>query len=304
MNKQELIHLTRVKSAVALGAGLLVFLLTTISIIGSLLDPGTEMFPEEGLQMFRYFTILSNSFACIASAAMIPFAVEGLRKKRYAPPRWAFCLEYNAVICVSITLLICAVIGTPTIGTVIFERWGFFLHLLCPLANILLFFLNESSIILKRKDGVFGVLLFLAYTTVYLIMVFAVSEGGWRDMYQVGSLAGPNLLVAIPLAIAIGIAVAWLLAASHNRLVKRAESQLRHSIVVSNKDDPVALRIEAYSLGEYMGRRAGGGELAVPMDILRVLDEYSDQVSLAQLTAAYVTGALHALTDEGRSARG
>ena len=46
------------------------------------------------IELFRYFTIDMNLFGAVGAGMIVPYAVEGIRKKRFSCPRWTAKLYY------------------------------------------------------------------------------------------------------------------------------------------------------------------------------------------------------------------
>ena len=152
MNKQYLISLQKKNSIIALAACLVSLACALYSIFG-----GVASYVGNGLNMsnlFQYFTTLSGSYCAIVSCLIIPFAVDGIRRKRFICPRWLSLLHYSSVICTSLvfTFTLCFISWyDPGLA---FGRYNFFLHLVCPLLILLAFLMTESYHLLSRADEV------------------------------------------------------------------------------------------------------------------------------------------------------
>ena len=106
--KQYLISPEKSRSVAALVAGALVFAGTLLCVFWAI-DLYRSM-------MLQYFTLLSNLLSAIGAAFMIPYAVEGIRKKRFTLPRWVVLFQFSGAVCVSITMVAALGIILPVQG--------------------------------------------------------------------------------------------------------------------------------------------------------------------------------------------
>ena len=60
---------------------------------------------ESPLGLMQYFTTNSNILAAVSALMILPFAIEGIRKKRFSCPRWAAMLHYAGTICTTLTMI-------------------------------------------------------------------------------------------------------------------------------------------------------------------------------------------------------
>ena len=89
VQKKYLIELEEKRSLMALTAGILVFFIVLSAVLVKALEyNGTQVFP------LHYFTVLSNLLTSISSLMMVPYAAEGIRKKRFVLPRWIVLFQY------------------------------------------------------------------------------------------------------------------------------------------------------------------------------------------------------------------
>ena len=89
--------------------------------------------------------------------------------------------------------------------------------------------------------------------------------------------------------------VAAVLRRIYNR--RAVQSWRRIARMWSEDLEPTELLIEAFGLGRYIGAACDGGELAIPLDIFKVMAQRYD-VSLEKLIKAYVKGALDAAEEK------
>lgn len=288
--KKYLIALEETHSIVALAAGILIFALALSSIF-VVIDTHNSAYEHP----LHYFTVWSNILSAVASAFMVPYAVEGIKKKRFVLPRWVVLLQYAGANCVAITLVSALTIILPTQGAMAVSGTNFWLHLITPALTIVLFQCVETGIRFKRPESLLTLIPYWVYMVVYLIEVVAIGKdnGGWSDFYK--AQAFWPMWISVLLMLTIGIVVSSVLFAVHNRQAKRNWKYIENW---SKNLDPTQLLIEAFGLGRYMGEKRTDGELAIPLDIFQVISgKYG--VPVEKLTKAYIKGALDAIGERG-----
>ena len=283
--KQYLISLGKKRSVVALVAGIVVFSCTMTSVFWAI--------DAHSAGMLQYFTLLSNLLSAVGAAFMIPFAAEGLRKKRFVLPRWIVLFQFAGAVCVTITMVTALGLILPIQGASrAFREYNFFLHVVTPLATVVLFQCVESGVSLGKRDMLLAMTPYFAYMLVYLVMVALL--GSWEDIYGVTVYlpAWASFLVML----ALGLAVAAALRLLQNRRARQSRARL--SRLWEEDLSPVELKIEAFGLGRYMGQQCSG-ELAVPLDIFEMMAERYG-VRAEELTRAFVRGASDSLRERNR----
>ena len=285
--KKYLIALEETRSIVALAAGILIFAFALASIFAM-----AETYKGNFEHPLKYFTVWSNILSAVASALMIPYAVQGIRKKRFILPRWIVLFQYAGATSLAITFVAAITIILPTQGTVAVSGNSFWLHIITPALTIILFQCVETGIKFKRAEAWLSLIPFWVYMTVYFFMVVVLGEknGGWADFYMTQAFL-PAWITA-PLMLALGFAVSAVLFILHNKQAARSRKYVEK--MWSEDLEPVQLLIEAFGLGRYMGEKYTDGELAVPLDIFEVISKQYG-VPLDKLTKAYVKGALDAI---------
>ena len=282
--KKYLIALEETRSIVALAAGILVFVCTLLCVFWAIdaFDAG----------MLKYFTLLSNLLSAIAAAFMIPYAAEGIRKKRFVLPRWVVQFQFAGAICVTITMATALGLILPIQGAAqAFKQFNFWLHVVTPVATVVLFQCVESGVSLTKREMLLALVPYWVYMLVYLVMVILL--GRWKDIYGV-TVYLPTW-VSFLVMLALGLTVAAVLRRIYNR--RAVQSWRRIARMWSEDLEPTELLIEAFGLGRYIGAACDGGELAIPLDIFKVMAQRYD-VSLEKLIKAYVKGALDAAEEK------
>ena len=291
--KEYLIAINNRKSKRALAAALVVSVGTYIAVVYSIFEN------LSGESTFHYFTTLSNLLSAAGAMFMLPYAVEGIRKKRFTMPRWISLFQYAGAVSVFITMFCASTIISFTLGPAFaFGGTRFWLHLIMPVLAISLFLAVESGHTLTKKDTILAQIPFWIYSLLYMIMVLGVGtdRGGWADIYRTTGIL-PVWMVAL-LLFAIGYGAAVILRIIHNRIVDRG---LRALIARWNDGtSPVELKIEAYGLGRYMAGHLDQTEIVIPVDLFLLMMKKSD-VTLDELSKAFTKGVLNGLEEsQGR----
>ena len=287
--KEYIVALNNKRSIRALIAAIIVSLSTFICVVISVISLG------EKESAFHYFTNLSNLLSATGALLMLPYAVEGIRKKRFTMPRWVSLFQYAGAVSVFITMTCaCTIIYAAKGAAFAFGKHQLWLHLIIPILAIVLFLAVETGQYLTKKDSFIAQIPFWIYTLVYFVMVVLVGKdkGGWGDIYETNRF--PRILVFIAL-FSIGYAVAIFLRFIHNKIVDRGLRQL--TARWEEDADPVELRIEAYGLGRYMASRLDKSEIIIPMDLFQRMSEKCG-VPIDDLTTAYTKGVLHGLQEK------
>ncbi|MBQ7173355.1 MAG: hypothetical protein IJR88_04490 [Clostridia bacterium] len=287
--KKYLIALEETRSIIALAAGILVCCCAFVSIFLM-----AKKYNGTGMHPLQYFTVWSNLLSAVAASFMIPYAVEGIRKKRFALPNWIVLLQYSGAICVATTMVAALALIWPTQGIRAMTGTNFWLHIVSPALTIVLFQCVETGVSFSRKSAPLALIPYWVYMIVYFVMVYLVGteRGGWSDFYKTRAFLPP--WVSALLMLAIGFAISFSLRFLHNKLATRYWKRIAK--IWSRDLEPTQLLIEAFGLGRSIGSRTYGTELVIPLDILKIMSERYD-ISMDRLTKAYLKGALDAIEE-------
>ena len=295
LSRQYMISLHRSRSITALIACISTFALCLFAVAGGLIEDPSELTPERGNQLFKLFTVCSNFFSAIGAALMIPFAVEGVRKKRFSYPKWLQLFQYSGAICTTLTMLFAIFLIFPTKGPLVaFGRMNFWLHIVCPIMTLILLFSVETDLHLSVNDALLCLAPFYAYAAVYIINVVLVGEanGGWRDIYMLTVFLPPTLTA--PMMFMLGLGVALSIRTIYNMISDSRTKQMRS--FWSDDLSPIEIKIEVYGLGRYTGMHDDFTNITVPFDIFYEFAERYD-VSVYELANAYNKGVLSGLAE-------
>ncbi len=284
-----LIALEETRSKVALAAGILVFICTLAAVI--ILAGDSSGLDEHPL---HYFTVLSNLLSATGAAFMIPFAVEGIRKKRFFLPGWIVRFQYAGATCVAITMVAALLIILPTQGIQAVTGMNFWLHIVTPICTVVLFQCVETGIAFTRRDMVPALIPYWVYTAVYYVMVYLIGEenGGWADIYMTKDYM--PVWAVLLLILVLGFVVAGVLRRVQNR--RAVQSRERIARAWSRDLEPAELLVEAFGLGRFIGSKCPVGEVTIPLDVFEMMAERYD-ISVEALTKAYVKGALDSIEE-------
>ncbi len=267
--REYLIDLHLWRSAAALVACIITLLCTSFAIGACLVNYTRQGWAIPDL--FRYFTTLSNLLTALAAAFLIPYAVTGIRRKRFAYPKWLSILHCTGTICTTLTMLVALCFILPFDRDSALGGSNLYLHVICPAAVLISFMTVESGYQYSRRDGLLCLLPFLAYSLVYLIMVVVVGKerGGWEDLYRLVTFV--PFYVSLPLTLLLGYGVDLAVRTLSNRLTRRRQQRLLGSWQTDL--EPVELKIELFGLGRFYGLHGEPNDLSIPYDILEALSE-------------------------------
>ena len=294
-SRQYMISLQRSRSMTGLFACLMTFALCMFAVAGGLIENPSDLTPERGDQLFKLFTVNSNFFSAIGAAVMIPYAVEGFRKKRFSYPKWVQLLQYSGAICTTLTMLFAIFLIFPALGAKIaFGRMNFWLHAVCPIMTLILLFSVETDLELSVNDALLCLTPFFAYAAVYIVKVVLIGEenGGWRDIYRLTKFIPPAL--SAPMMFMLGFGVAQGIRILYNRVSRTRQKQMQH--LWAEDLSPVEIKIEVYGLGRYTGMHDEINNITVPFDIFYDFAKRYD-VTPEELARAFNKGVIDGLKE-------
>ena len=221
--------------------------------------------------IFRYFTTLSNMLTALAAAFIIPYAVNGIRKKRFVYPKWLAMFHYMGTIGTTITFLFVMIFILPLNQEFAVGGANLFLHVICPLAVLVSFFLVESGYRYTIKETFICLIPFFIYVILYLVMVVFLGKanGGWEDMYYLVTYVPPY--VTLPIVLAFAWLVAFAIRKIYNTLSERRQRRILSDW--NGSMEPVEIKIEVFGLGRYNGIHGEANDLSIPYDILKLISE-------------------------------
>ncbi|MBO5551016.1 MAG: hypothetical protein J5966_03570 [Lachnospiraceae bacterium] len=291
MKRRYIIGLYKIRSIIALIACLSALLFSINGIlIGLILYTRNGETPSE---LFRYFTVDTNLITALSAGMLAPFAVEGIRKKRFSCPRWTARLYYIGTSCISLIMLFAVFVISWTDPVMAFGGANFYLHIICPIMVMLSFFFIESNYMYTVKDALICLIPFAVYSFVYFIEVVIIGEakGGWPDYYSLTTNA-PVAVSAAAMFI-FAFVVALLIGRISNRLSKSRLDKLEKGLW-DDEVSPAEIKIELFGLGRYMGRHEDSCNAALPLDIIELIaNKYG--LSKEELIRPYLKGLMDSI---------
>lgn len=286
-------NLFKRRSIIALCAGLLTIMLSFYGIIAGV-NKTVAVMGKNAFTSFYFFTMISNTLAALSATFTVPYAVEGIRKKRFTLPGWISVMHYSATVSVTIVMLFTVFVMSWISPEDAFGDFNIVLHVFCPILILVSFFQTENEHIYSVKDQLLGVAPFFIYAIVYYIEAILIGEGngGWQDIYGVKGFPRYRLSSALLLLSAVGIS--YLIRMLSNRL-----TNIRNKKMFSfwrEDADPIEVRIEAYGLGVMIGLHGEKNNIQVPYDILEYLAE-KYQLNVDNLTKPFMTGVLNGIKE-------
>ncbi len=298
INKKSRDYLTnffRRRSIIALCCGICVLILSFYGMIAGVIRTITVK-GRDGFSAFLYFTRLSNLLAMVSVSFLIPYAVEGIKKRRFVLPKWVAILHYLSATSIAIMMaFVFAFLSWTSPDNAFGGIQNIFLHIVCPILILISYFQIENQYQFSLKDCLIGCIPFYLYLVVYIIEVLFIGEanGGWRDLYHVQEYVSP--VIIIPLLLLFGFVISCLVAWSSNYFVKKHKEKM---FLCWNKDvDPTEAKIEAYGLGSMMSKIKDENNIVIPLDILGYLSEKA-HLNTDDLIKSYMAGFLNEKKDK------
>lgn len=286
MNKKEtkrihLINLFKWRSWVTFIACLVTLILTAGSVIYAIKNDPLDFVRTQ----FEWFTVDSNLFMALAAMMIIPFAIEGIQRKRMTYPKWAQRIHYAGAINLTMTLVFVLCFISWYDPVLAFGEENLVLHIICPLIVLISFFMVESTNVLTRMDNLRSLVPFLIYGFLYYINVVVL--GRWDDHYMLNTFL--PFYISGPLVALLAYIIGFVIRIIHNRLLRYRENTLKK---IWDQDlDPVSIKIEIYSLGTRGGLYEEKESLTVPYDILEQVSKRFN-IRLEELSLAYNKGVI------------
>ncbi len=283
--REYLTVLLRRRSVIALCCVILTMTLAFYGIIEGV-NQMNVVVHVNGFMSFIYFTMVSNAFAALSAAFVFPFAVEGVRKRRFIMPKWVALLHYMATVSIAVTMVFVLAFISWVSPADAFGGANFITHVVCPPLILLSFFQMESGHLFSWRDRLLGILPCFLYMIVYYIEVALIGEanGGWPDIYRVCEYTSPALAIPAFLLLAFGVSDA--VAFFSNRLTKK---RIKEMFLFWKEDlNPIEVKIEAFGMGR-MAAHDEASKIQIPYDILTNLAARY-RVDTEELMRAFVKG--------------
>lgn len=290
-----LVRRNRVQCVCALISCAIVVVCVCIGVTMNLTTLYDEDFDNMGIRTFCMFTVNSNILAAISSFAIIPYAIDGIRKKEYSLPNWVVVFMMTGTTAVALTFLVSLFVLSPVKGFVlIFTGSRFFLHGVCPILNILAFCLFITSHKVKVKETFYSLIPVAIYAVVYFIMVVAITEehGGWSDFYGFATRIPFWIPALLILPLTFGIATVIRLWHNHS-FVKRRKNEAQIFLDFFDGKDAEHIITE---MGRARAKIQPFGDIIVPAFVIKKVMVFTESdLDIDTACKLYLDGYLNAV---------
>ena len=264
----DLVRRNRAQCIGALVSCIVVVVCVCIGVTMNLTTLYDEDFDNMGIRTFCMFTVNSNILAAISSFAIIPYAIDGIRKREYTLPDWVVVFMMTGTTAVALTFLISLFVLSPVKGFVlIFTGSRFFLHGVCPILNIIAFCVFVTSHKIKVKELLYALIPVAIYAIIYFVMVVVITEerGGWADFY--GFATKIPLWISVTLILPLTFGIAALIRLWHNySFVNRRKNEAE--IFLEHFDGKDAKEI-LFEMGKARAKIQPCGDIIVPAFVIK-----------------------------------
>ena len=279
--RAHLVNLFKWRSITAFLACLVTFVFSFGSILYALTHDPIELVRSE----YEWFTVDSNCLTALAALMIMPYAIEGITRKRFIYPKWMMLLHYSGTICTTVTLMFVLAFISWYDPILAFGYQNFFLHIICPLTVLISFFMVESDYTLTKKDTLLGMIPFTAYAVAYLYNV--VIAGNWQDHYMLNTFT--PFYFSLPGMFVVTYLISMIIRYVHNRLAWYRKKKMK---IIWDKDlDVTSIKIEIYSLGFHAGLHQDEQDISIPLDILEDVSQ-TFNIRIEELVRAFSKGVI------------
>ena len=235
-----------------------------LSVLGILYDVVWYTKAGNEFETFHYYTVDSNCLNAIVACMIIPFAIEGIKKSRFAYPRWLAVLHYSSTFCITITMVfVILVISWIDFDLAFGSLSSIFLHLICPSLLIITFLLSEGVYRFTKKETLISMIPFVAYTIMYVVNVAILKR--WDDIYRFTSYLPWPICVILMLIFAT--IVSFVLLYCYN---KHFEGRKKKQIESWTDDiTPQQINEEVYDLGRMNGTSVDPAMISMNLDLMK-----------------------------------
>ena len=288
----ELVRRNRVQCLLALISCIVVVVGVCIGVTMNLVTIHDENFDNMSIRTFKMFTVNSNIFAALAAFTVIPYAIDGIRKKEYILPDWVVVFNLMGTTAVTLTFLVSLFVLSPVKGFVlIFTGSRFFLHGLCPILAILAFCVFVTSHRISAKQAFIALIPVAIYAILYFVMVVVITEarGGWEDIY--GLVTRIPAWVSATLILPLTYGITTLIRLWHNFSFKRRRKN-EVQIFLDYFDGKKAEEI-LFEMGKARAKIQPCGDIVIPALVVRKIVYFTEsELSLEDACELYLDGYL------------
>ena len=293
----ELVRRNKTQCILALISCVIVVVCVCVGVTMNLTTLYDEDFDNMGIRTFCMFTVNSNILAAVASFIVIPYAIDGMRKKEYVLPSWVILFMMTGTTAVALTFLVSLFILSPVKGFVlIFTGSRFFLHGVCPILNILAFCVFVTSHKITLKQSLFALIPVIIYAIVYFVMVVVIPKehGGWDDFY--GFVTRVPIWVSATLILPLTFGIATLVRIWHNHCFvnrRKNEAQIFIDYFEGKKAEEIL-----FEMGKARAKIQPDGDVILPTLVIKKILYFTESdISINDAHKLYLDGYLTAVKD-------
>ena len=284
--RHYIINLQKNRSLLALIASFCSLIIAIYAIISGLIL--YARLGESPIDLFQYFTTNANIITAFGSSLIIPYAIDGFRKKRFYCPKWAVLFYYGGTVYTTLIMIFAVCVISIVNPEMAFGGNNFYLHIICPIMILVSFLLIESYYSISVKDALRCIIPVFVYALIYIykVIIVGAENGGWEDIYCFTIYAPAALSFAIMMAFTFLIAL--FVRALYNKLSKYRINKLCCNLWNENVSE-VEIKIEIFGLCRYIGKRENKSYATLPLDIISIIsDKY--HIKKEDLIAVYTKG--------------
>lgn len=297
----ELVIKNRIQCIFALISCAIVVVCVCIGVTMNLTTLYDEDFDNMGIRTFCMFTVNSNILAALSAFAVIPYAIDGIRKKEYILPDWIVVFMMTGTTAVALTFLVSLFVLSPVKGFVlIFTGSRFFLHGVCPILHILTFCVFITSHKITVKQSFFALIPVGIYAVVYFLMVVVIPKelGGWDDFY--GFVTKMPLWLSASLVLPLTFGITTLIRLWHNHsFVNRRKNEAQIFLDYFEGKNTSEILFE---MGKARAKIQPYGDVIVPTLVIRKIVYFTESnMSMKEACRLYLDGYLSAEKEKSSS---
>ena len=292
VERRYIINLQRNRSLIA-------FISCFVSLVLAIyaITSGLILYARSGvapIDLFQFFTTDANIITAFGSAMIIPYAIDGIRKKRFYCPKWAVLFYYSGTVCTTLIMIFASCVISFVNPEMAFEGNNFYLHIVCPIMILISFFLIESYYNISLIDSLKAIIPVFVYAVIYIYKVIFVgaNAGGWEDIYYFTK--NVHAVVSFILMMCIAFLLALVIRAIYNRLATYRIKKICDNLWESSVSE-VEIKIEVFGLGRYMGKKENKSYATLPLDIILIISS-KYRIKKEDLIAVYTEGLIDSIS--------
>ncbi len=282
-----MISLNRRRSIISLAACTVTISAAVYAIVGSLLE--FEHDNKTASNFYQFFTPHANTITALAAALIVPFAIEGIRKKRFTYPRWVALFHYSGTICTTLAMVFSVFFISFYDRNAAFGGHNLPMHIICPILVLLSFFLAECNVHFTMKESILCMAPVVIYAAVYFwqVVIIGFPNGGWNDFYHLTDYMPIYVSAPLMFLLALGISAGILKISG----LLYASRRKKLTALWTDDVDPVEVKIELFGLGRFAGESGEESDISIPLDIINMLAERY-HLKASELIQPYARGVL------------